>query len=209
MRPAIPPPGSPRASGAVTSSASPRPTRTRRASKAVTAAAIPAPLRSTPSASGRETRRHFVPSRSLLGRSRRSAPLPSSRVRRTCHGPCFVLAALGHVPRQVLRGRRCRTSSTRQRASHPRGFAARPIPDADARLRRCHTSCEALPTVRTCSARSAACAPAAPALRTRNRGSQCDAPSPLPKAMNRASRAVTVHAHTLRPCHALCEPHRW
>ena len=34
-----------------------------------------APLRSTPSASRRETRRHFVPSRSLLGRSRRSAPL--------------------------------------------------------------------------------------------------------------------------------------
>jgi len=33
-------------------------------------------------------------------------------------------------------------------------------------------------------------------------------PSPLPKAMNRATRGVTVHAHTLRPCHALCEPHR-
>ncbi len=29
--------------------------------------------------------------------------------------------------------------------------------------------------------------------------------TPLPKAMNRATRAVTVHAHTLRPCHALCE----
>lgn len=106
----------------------PAPTRTRRASEAVTAAATPAPLRSTPSASSRETRRHFVPSRSLLGRSRRSAPLPSSRVRRTCHGPCFVLAALGHVPRQVLRGRRCRTASTRQRAFHPRRCAARPIP---------------------------------------------------------------------------------
>ena len=40
-----------------------------------------APLRSTPSASRRETRRHFVPSRSLLGRSRRSAPLRG----RWCH----------------------------------------------------------------------------------------------------------------------------
>jgi len=49
MRPAIPPPGSPRASEAVTSSASPRPPRTRRASKAVTSAAA---LRSTPCASG-------------------------------------------------------------------------------------------------------------------------------------------------------------
>ena len=27
--------------------------------------------------------------------------------------------------------------------------------------------------------------------------------------MNRATRGVTVHAHTLRPCHALCERHRW
>jgi hypothetical protein len=42
-------------------------------------------------------------------------------------------------------------------------------PDADARLRRCHTSCEALPVVRTWLPRSAACAPAAPALPTRNR----------------------------------------
>jgi len=35
-----------------------------------------------------------------------------------------------------------------------------------------------------------------------------DACSPLPKAMNRATRGVTVHAHTLRPCHALCERQR-
>jgi hypothetical protein len=35
-----------------------------------------------------------------------------------------------------------------------------------------------------------------------------DVPSPLPKAMNRATKGVTVHAHTLRPCHALCERHR-
>ena len=41
-----------------------------------------APLRSTPSASRRETRRHFVPSRSLLGRSRRSAPLRGRWCRR-------------------------------------------------------------------------------------------------------------------------------
>ena len=49
----------------------------------------PAPLRSTPSASRRETRRHFVPSRSLLGRSRRSAPLRG----RWCHrsGPGTAL----------------------------------------------------------------------------------------------------------------------
>ena len=45
------------------------------------AMSYPAPLRSTPSASRRETRRHFVPSRSLLGRSRRSAPLRG----RWCH----------------------------------------------------------------------------------------------------------------------------
>ena len=42
-----------------------------------------APLRSTPSASSRETRRHFVPSRSLLGRSRRSAPLRGRRCHRS------------------------------------------------------------------------------------------------------------------------------
>jgi hypothetical protein len=65
----------------------------------------------------------------------RAVGLRWSRVRRTCHGPCFVLATLGHVPRQLLRGRRCRTSSTRQRASHPRAYGARPIPRADARLR--------------------------------------------------------------------------
>jgi len=49
----------------------------------------PAPLRSTPPASRRETRRHFVPSRSLLGRSRRSAPLRG----RWCHrsGPRTAL----------------------------------------------------------------------------------------------------------------------
>lgn len=34
----------------------------------------------------------------------------ASRVHRTCHGPCSVLATLGHVPRQ-FRGRRCRTAS--------------------------------------------------------------------------------------------------
>lgn len=54
-----------------------------------------------------------------------------------CHASC----SYPHPPRQLLRGRRCRTSSTRQRASHPRGFAARPIPDADARLRACHAAC--------------------------------------------------------------------
>jgi hypothetical protein len=68
-------------------------------------------------------------------RASKAVTAAASRVHRTCHGPCFVLAALGHVPRQVLRGRRCRTSSMQQRASHPRGSAARPIPDANARLR--------------------------------------------------------------------------
>ena len=38
--------------------------------------------------------------------------------------------------------------------------------------------------------------------------SDADAHSPLHKAMNRATKGVTVHAHTLRPCHALCKRHR-
>ena len=54
-----------------------------------------------------------------------AGPLPAFRsaawlvVHRTCHGPCSVLATLGHVPRQLLRGWRCRTLSMQQRASHP------------------------------------------------------------------------------------------
>jgi hypothetical protein len=67
----------------------------------------PAPLRSTPSASSRETRRHFVPSRSLLGRSRRSAPLRG----RWCHrsGPRTALRCV--VPA-------CKRSPQSLRACH-------------------------------------------------------------------------------------------
>jgi hypothetical protein len=120
-----------------------------------------------------------------------AGPLPAFRsatwsvVRRTCHGPCFVLAALGHVPRQLLRGWRCRTLSMQQRASHPR---------ANARLRAMSQN------LRSQVLRQA--------LRLFPRATvigHADVHSPLPKAMNRATRGVTVHAHTLRPCHALCE----
>jgi len=76
---------------------------------------------------------------------------------RACHGPCYFLAALGHVPRHALRGWRCpplhvvpRPQEVRRhfvsshflherarrsaawlvnrRAFHPRGYAARLIP---------------------------------------------------------------------------------
>jgi len=91
----------------------------------------------TPTPAGRPPALRAVmrPAPTRTRRASEAVTAAASRVHRICHGPCFVLATLGHVPRQLLRGRRCRTSSTRQRASHPRGFAARPIPDADARLR--------------------------------------------------------------------------
>lgn len=51
-----------------------------------------------------------------------------SRCHRALHGPCYILPTVGHVPRQALPGRQRPPSSTRQRASCARRFAARPIP---------------------------------------------------------------------------------
>ncbi len=62
------------------------------------------------------------------------------------------------------------------------------------RLRRCHTCCETLLADPSPSSKSAACAPAAPAHHPRDRASQYNTSSPLHKAMNRATKGVTVHA---------------
>jgi len=94
----------------------------------------PAPLLSTPSASSRETRRHFVPSRSLLGRSRRSAPPASRRSAarrrmrgRWCHrsGPGTALRCRPPVckrPPQSLRAWSSRQEGLRPPASHRTGL---------------------------------------------------------------------------------------
>ena len=84
----------------------------------------PAPLRSTPSASSRETRRHFVPSRSLLGRSRRSAPLRG----RWCHrsGPGTALRCRPPAckrPPQSLRA--CHAACERKSTRHAKPSAPR------------------------------------------------------------------------------------
>jgi hypothetical protein len=62
------------------------------------------------------------------------APYGPPTCHRACHGPCCILAALGHAPRHALRGRRCPASSMHQRSPHPRRFAARPS-RASVRLR--------------------------------------------------------------------------
>jgi hypothetical protein len=149
------------------------------------------------------------PTRSAPRRPRPQGSCQRSRWSR-CHAPCWAapgvplrcvvggaphlsravlrplpLRGIGHVPRQLLRGWRCRTLSMQQRASHPR---------ANVRLRAMSQN------LRSQVLRQA--------LRLFPRATvigHAAARSPLPKAMNRATRGVTVHAHTLRPCHALCE----
>jgi len=68
---------------------------------------------------GRNARRHILTdqavaaaaatttSRRPLGRSSRATPARLSCCHRALHGPCCILATLGHVPRQALAGRRC------------------------------------------------------------------------------------------------------
>lgn len=115
--------------------------------------------------------------------------------------PAPVFPRAPHLSRAVLRPRCARArpapgapwsamsngldAATRFPSSPLRGS---PDPRADARLRRCHTSCEALPVVRTWLPRSAACAPAAPALPTRNRGRSCERSSPASSRPPRCSR---------------------
>ena len=137
-----------------------------------------------------------------------SCSYPHPPRQQSCHGGCFPRAP--HLSRAVLR---------------PRCARARPAPvapwlamsnalDAATRFQSSPLSrlgkspCQRPPTGYVTELAEPSSAPSPPARHPRDRGSQCDAPCPLPKAMNRASRAVTVHAHTLRPCHALCEPHR-
>ena len=91
-----------------------------------------APLRSTPSASSRETRRHFVPSRSLLGRSRRSAPLRGRWFHRS--GPGTALRCRPPAckrPPQSLRA--CHAACERKSTRHAKPSAPRlrsQMPDA-------------------------------------------------------------------------------
>lgn len=129
-------------------------------------------------------------------------PLPAFR-------SATVFPRAPHLSRAVLRPRFARArpapgapwsamsnvldTATRFPSSPLRGS---PDPRADARLRRCHTSCEALPVVRTWLPRSAACAPAAPALRTRNRGRSCERSSPA------SSRPRVAHGTCLKPSSA-------
>jgi len=79
--------------------------------------------------------------------------LPHPPRQRSCHGGCFPRAP--HLSRDVLLSS-LRSGTSRASCSvvgdverprhgdalpHPRRFAARPIPDADARLRACHAAC--------------------------------------------------------------------
>jgi hypothetical protein len=75
-----------------------------------------------------------------LARCARSAPL----FPRAPHLSRAVLrASRGHVPRQLLRGRRCRTSSMQRRARRPRRYAARSIPMPTPASGLCHRTCGA------------------------------------------------------------------
>jgi hypothetical protein len=161
---------------------------------------------------------------------------------RACHGPCYILAALGHVPRHALRGWRCPplhavcVRKARAVATLPsrallwtrttfRCVAGEPTLFPSSPLR-------GSPNPVLCAA-SAAVTQAAKRCRECERGCPCrqlvrqrlrlitratvirnvNACSPLPKAMNRASRAVTVHAHALaratRIGHANGDPTRY
>jgi len=72
-----------------------------------------------------------------LGTSAISTIAPETTALRAVYyyPPRFARRGSTAVPRQLLRGRRCRTASMQRRARRPRRCAARPLPDADARLR--------------------------------------------------------------------------
>ena len=128
-------------------------------------------------------------------RSHASCSYPHPPRKQGCHGGCFPRAP--HLSRAVLR---------------PRCARARPAPCApwsamsnaldtatrfpSSRLRRSpDPRCRRPPPGYVTELAEPSSVPSPPARHPRDRGSQWDAPCPLPKAMNRASRAVTVHAH--------------
>ena len=132
-------------------------------------------------------------------------PIPAQAARQRFALSCVLLLPQPHLSRAVLRPRcaRARPAPGAPWSAMSNGldaetrFPSSPLrgsPDADARLRRCHTSGEALPVVRTWLPRSAACAPAAPALRPRDRGSQC----------RRSFPASQGHEARHQRCHASC-----
>jgi hypothetical protein len=111
-----------------------------------------------------------------------------SRCHRALHGPCCFLAALGHVPRQALRGWRCPPLHA---VSRPQGSRGRCAPSR-ALLGRARRSAAWLVHRRSPHPRRFAARPC-----PRDRGSQCRRSFPASQSHEPRQQAVTVHAHAL------------
>jgi len=116
----------------------------------------------------------------------RSATL--SRCHRALHGPCCFLAALGHVPRQALRGRRCPPLHAVPRPQGPRRHC---VPSRSL-LGRARRSAAWLVNRRSPHPRRFAARPC-----PRNRGETCRRLFPASQGHEPRQQAVTVHAHAL------------